>query len=34
MIHLRLDWEIWESSGHSGDVTISGFDPCRPLFGL
>ncbi len=34
MIHLRLTREDWLSSGRGADVMISGFDPCRPYFGL
>ena len=34
MIHLRLDRADWLASRLATDVTITGFDPCRPLFGL
>jgi hypothetical protein len=34
MVHLRLRREEWLASGQAADFEISGFDPCRPLFGL
>ncbi len=34
MVHLRLTRSDWLSRGGAGDLTISGFEPCRPLFGL
>lgn len=34
MVHLRLLREEWLVGGHGGAVTISGYERCRPLFGL
>jgi RimJ/RimL family protein N-acetyltransferase len=34
MVHLRLTREAWLARNDRPDVTISGFDRCRPLFGL
>jgi RimJ/RimL family protein N-acetyltransferase len=34
LVHLRMTQADWERSGAAGAVTISGFAPCRFLFGL
>jgi RimJ/RimL family protein N-acetyltransferase len=34
MMHLRLLRADWLASDAGGQVQISGFEPCRPLFGL
>ncbi|HYP45466.1 MAG TPA: GNAT family protein [Propionibacteriaceae bacterium] len=34
MVHLRLSRSDWEASGQAASVKISGFERCRPLFGL
>jgi RimJ/RimL family protein N-acetyltransferase len=34
MMHLRLPRADWLASEAAGQVQISGFEPCRPLFGL
>jgi RimJ/RimL family protein N-acetyltransferase len=34
MVHLRLTRTDWLASNRSDKVTITGFEPCRPLFGL
>ncbi|HET7018764.1 MAG TPA: GNAT family protein [Streptosporangiaceae bacterium] len=34
MVHLRMKREEWLASGQAADIEITGFDPCRPLFGL
>ena len=34
MVHLRLSRADWEASGQAASVQISGFESCRPLFGL
>jgi RimJ/RimL family protein N-acetyltransferase len=34
MVHMRLQSEDWLARGSAGQFQISGFDPCRPLFGL
>jgi RimJ/RimL family protein N-acetyltransferase len=34
MVHLRLTRADWLAAGRAEDVTIEGFEPCRPLFGL
>ena len=32
--HLRLTVDRWRSAGHGRSVSVSGFEACRPLFGL
>ena len=34
MVHLRLSRADWEATGQAVSVEISGFERCRPLFGL
>jgi RimJ/RimL family protein N-acetyltransferase len=34
MVHLRLTREGWLTRADRPQVAISGFEPCRPLFGL
>jgi RimJ/RimL family protein N-acetyltransferase len=34
MVHLRLTRNTWESRGSADDVTIEGFEPCRPFFAI
>jgi RimJ/RimL family protein N-acetyltransferase len=34
MVHMRMSRAQWEATGYSSSVTISGFEPCRPFFGL
>lgn len=34
MVHLRLTREAWLARSDRPDVTIRGFDHCRPFFGL
>jgi RimJ/RimL family protein N-acetyltransferase len=34
MVHLRLTREAWQARTDRPPVDISGFDPCRPFFGL
>jgi RimJ/RimL family protein N-acetyltransferase len=32
--HLRLAAPAWQDLGHGSQVTVEGFEPCRPWFGL
>jgi RimJ/RimL family protein N-acetyltransferase len=34
MVHMRMLRQEWLDSGQDRDIEITGFDPCRPLFGL
>lgn len=34
MVRMRLTRDRWLESGRSAEVAVSGFDACRPLFGL
>ncbi|MGH3155035.1 MAG: GNAT family N-acetyltransferase [Streptosporangiaceae bacterium] len=34
LTHLRLTAADWHRSGQGREVTVTGFDPCRPWFGL
>jgi RimJ/RimL family protein N-acetyltransferase len=34
MVHLRLARGDWDASGQAAGVDISGFDDCRPFFGI
>ena len=34
MVHLRLTREDWLASGAGDSVQISGFEACRPYFGV
>jgi RimJ/RimL family protein N-acetyltransferase len=34
MVHMRLLRADWLASGAGGQIQISGFEPCKPLFGL
>jgi RimJ/RimL family protein N-acetyltransferase len=34
LLHLRLRRADWLASGFGDDIQVSGFEPCRPLFGL
>jgi hypothetical protein len=34
MVHMRLQRADWLASGSAGQIQISGFEACRPLFGL
>jgi RimJ/RimL family protein N-acetyltransferase len=34
LAHLRMTRDEWLATGLAAGVTIEGFDPCRPLFGL
>ena len=34
MVHLRLRRDEWLAGPGGAGITISGFDPCRPFFGL
>ena len=34
MVHLRLTRAQWETAGGGDDLTIVGFEPCRPFFGV
>src|SRR5262249_10264701 len=34
MVHLRLRRADWLATGAGHGITVTGFDPCRPLFGL
>jgi RimJ/RimL family protein N-acetyltransferase len=34
LVHLRLPRADWLASGRGDGVRITGFEPCRPLFGL
>ncbi len=34
MVHMRLRREDWLASGRASHIQISGFEACRPLFGL
>ncbi|HEY7431255.1 MAG TPA: GNAT family protein [Streptosporangiaceae bacterium] len=34
LTHLRLTAGQWRASGLGRDVTVAGFEPCRPWFGL
>jgi RimJ/RimL family protein N-acetyltransferase len=34
LVHLRLTAAQWQAAGHGAEVTVTGFEPCRPWFGL
>jgi RimJ/RimL family protein N-acetyltransferase len=34
MVHLRMTRAQWDTSSGSNGITVEGFDPCRPFFGL
>jgi RimJ/RimL family protein N-acetyltransferase len=34
MMHMRMSRADWEATAFASSVTISGFEPCRPFFGL
>jgi hypothetical protein len=34
MVHMRLQRADWLAGGGAGRIQISGFEACRPLFGL
>ena len=34
LVHLRMTREQWEATGAAREVTIEGFEPCRPYFGI
>lgn len=34
MSQFRLSRADWEATGQAASVTVSGFEPCRPFFGL
>jgi RimJ/RimL family protein N-acetyltransferase len=34
MVHLRLSRADWEASGEAESIVVSGFENCRPFFGL
>jgi RimJ/RimL family protein N-acetyltransferase len=34
LVHLRMTREDWQATGAASDVTVEGFDPCRPFFGV
>jgi RimJ/RimL family protein N-acetyltransferase len=34
LVHLRMTRERWLATGAGEDVTVEGFEPCRPYFGL
>jgi RimJ/RimL family protein N-acetyltransferase len=34
LTYLRLTAAQWQSAGHGREVTVTGFEPCRPWFGL
>jgi len=34
MLRLRLTWERWLAAGGAAAVEVTGFDACRPLFGI
>lgn len=34
LVHLRLTADRWQASGLAAEVAVSGFEPCRPWFGL
>ncbi|MDP9240018.1 MAG: GNAT family N-acetyltransferase [Actinomycetota bacterium] len=34
MVHLRLTRDDWLAGGFADQVNVTGFEPCRPLFGL
>ena len=34
MVHLRLSRADWEATGQAVSIEISGFERCRPLFGV
>lgn len=34
LVHLRMTREEWEATGAAREVTIEGFEPCRPYFGI
>jgi RimJ/RimL family protein N-acetyltransferase len=34
LVHLRMTREQWLETGAAAEVTIEGFEPCRPFFGL
>jgi RimJ/RimL family protein N-acetyltransferase len=31
---FRLTAPAWQAAGHGAEVTVTGFEPCRPWFGL
>jgi len=34
LVHLRMTREQWEATGAAREVTVEGFGPCRPYFGI
>jgi RimJ/RimL family protein N-acetyltransferase len=34
LTHVRLTSGEWQAAGHGREVTVAGFEPCRPWFGL
>jgi len=34
LTHVRLTAAAWHAAGHRREVTVTGFEPCRPWFGL
>jgi RimJ/RimL family protein N-acetyltransferase len=34
MVHLRMTRELWTASGGAEGITVEGFEPCRPYFGI
>jgi len=34
LVHLRMTREQWEATGAAREVTVEGFEPCRPFFGV
>ena len=34
LIQLRLTAAGWQAAGHGNDVSVTGFEPCRPWFAL
>lgn len=34
MVHIRLTRADWLASDGSRDIVVSGFEPCRPFFGV
>jgi len=34
LVHLRMTRADWEATGAAAEVTVEGFGPCRPYFGL
>ena len=34
MVHLRMTRDDWLQAAHGDDITIAGFEVCRPFLGI